>query len=212
MFLAEAEVFTGMMTSKPELRRSVLAARRALDPGVRIEADTAIAAFAADLAGATVAAYAPAGDEPGGATLADVLAATGATVLLPVLRADLDLDWAEYHGALAPTARGPREPVGPRLGVGAIAEAALVLVPALAVDRSGMRLGRGGGSYDRALTRATGLVVALLYPGELVDVLPAESHDQPVHAAYDGAHLYWTGAGRMTHHWHSNHRSASDGG
>jgi 5-formyltetrahydrofolate cyclo-ligase len=57
-----------------------------------------------------------------------------------------------------------------------------VLVPALAVDRHGNRLGRGGGSYDRALARATGLTVAVLYDGELVDLLPVEPHDVPVNA------------------------------
>ena len=46
----------------------------------------------------------------------------------------------------------------------------------------GVRLGRGGGSYDRALARATGLVVALLHDGELLDRLPREPHDLPVHA------------------------------
>jgi 5-formyltetrahydrofolate cyclo-ligase len=58
-----------------------------------------------------------------------------------------------------------------------------VLVPALLVDRRGNRLGRGGGSYDRALVRATGLTVALLHDGELVEELPAEAHDVPVRAA-----------------------------
>jgi 5-formyltetrahydrofolate cyclo-ligase len=57
-----------------------------------------------------------------------------------------------------------------------------VVVPALAVDRRGVRLGRGGGSYDRALTRAAGLTVALLYDGETVEELPAEEHDVPVKA------------------------------
>jgi 5-formyltetrahydrofolate cyclo-ligase len=78
------------------------------------------------------------------------------------------------------------EPVGPRLGVDAIAAADVVLVPALAVARDGVRLGKGGGSYDRALARArTGaLVVALLWDGELHDAgdLPVEPHDRPVDA------------------------------
>jgi 5-formyltetrahydrofolate cyclo-ligase len=55
-------------------------------------------------------------------------------------------------------------------------------VPALQVDRDGNRLGRGGGSYDRALARATGLTVALLHDDELVAELPHEPHDVPVRA------------------------------
>ena len=56
-------------------------------------------------------------------------------------------------------------------------------MPALAVSRSGMRLGRGGGSYDRALARAeSAFTVALLHDGELLDEVPAEPHDRPVDA------------------------------
>lgn len=102
--------------------------------------------------------------------------------LLPVLQPDGDLDWAADSGEYVENRVGLREPVGPRLGPGAIADCDLVLVPALLVDREGYRLGRGGGSYDRALRRATGLTVALLHDGELVPELPREPHDVPVHA------------------------------
>ena len=69
-------------------------------------------------------------------------------MLLPVLRPDGDLDWASYEGpdSLRPGPRGLTEPAEPPRGPGAIASADLVLVPALAVDHSGLRLGRGGGS------------------------------------------------------------------
>ncbi|MGX6605211.1 5-formyltetrahydrofolate cyclo-ligase [Micromonosporaceae bacterium Da 78-11] len=79
---------------------------------------------------------------------------------------------------------GLTEPAGPRLGPDAIRTAELVLVPALAVGRDGTRMGRGGGSYDRALTRLRSpgpLVVALLHDWELIDQVPAEPHDHPVH-------------------------------
>jgi 5-formyltetrahydrofolate cyclo-ligase len=133
-----------------------------------------------------IAGYAPIGGEPGGPALPEVLSGGGVPVLLPVLRDDLDLDWAPYHGpqSLHPGPRGLREPDTPRLGVSAIAGVDLVVVPALAVDVTGVRLGRGGGSYDRALARVpeSTLVVALLYDGELVDRLPADPHDRPVRA------------------------------
>lgn len=138
---------------------------------------------------AAVAAYVPVGREPGGAQLPEVLSAAlpaGSRLLLPVLRADLDVDWAVYGGpdSLRPGPRGLREPAGPRLGLTAVAAADLVLVPALAVDRQGLRLGRGGGSYDRVLARVDrNATVALLHDGELVDQLPAEPHDRPVGAA-----------------------------
>jgi 5-formyltetrahydrofolate cyclo-ligase len=102
--------------------------------------------------------------------------------LLPVLLPDDDLDWARYDGELVPGRRGLLEPPGPRLGVAAVATCDVVLVPALRVDRAGNRLGRGGGSYDRALARATGLTVALVHDDEVVDEVPHEPHDVPVRA------------------------------
>jgi 5-formyltetrahydrofolate cyclo-ligase len=127
--------------------------------------------------------------EPGGPDLpraiADVVRA--GRLILPVLLPDFDLDWAEYRGPadLRPATRGLFEPSGPRLGTAAVAAASLVVVPAVAVDCAGVRLGRGGGSYDRALARVPAGVeiIALLYPGEYLSRLPAEQHDRRVTAA-----------------------------
>ena len=134
----------------------------------------------------SVAGYAPLRAEPGGPGLIDLLAARVPRLLLPVLAADNDLDWALFAGALAARpGHGLREPTTPRLGVTALASVDLVLVPAVAVDRrTGVRLGRGGGSYDRALPRRRPgtPVVALLYPGELLDDVPSDPHDQRVDA------------------------------
>jgi 5-formyltetrahydrofolate cyclo-ligase len=177
-------LFGALASAKRDMRVAVLAARRAIAPEVRQRADDAIAVALAPLVtGKVVCAYDPMPGEPGGGALRDVLAGAG-RLLLPVLLPDLDLDWAAHGGGpLVPAGRGPREPSGPRLGVDAVTTAALVVVPAVAVDRRGLRLGRGGGSYDRALARATGRVVAVLYDGEIVPEVPAEAHDRPVHAA-----------------------------
>jgi 5-formyltetrahydrofolate cyclo-ligase len=85
---------------------------------------------------------------------------------------------------MVPGPRGLLEPGEPPRGVDAVARADAVLVPALAVDGAGRRLGRGGGSYDRALARVGPLVplIALVYDDELVEHVPAESHDIPVRA------------------------------
>jgi 5-formyltetrahydrofolate cyclo-ligase len=170
--------------TKATVRRGLLAARRS-----RSDVDNADAGVRATLADlvtgrGTVAAYVPMPGEPGGPSLPDALAGTGVRLLLPVLLPDLDLDWAVYDGALVPARFGLREPSGPRLGPAAIGSAALVVVPAVAVDRRGVRLGRGGGSYDRALARvpAGTMIVAALYDGELVDALPADPHDVRVTA------------------------------
>jgi 5-formyltetrahydrofolate cyclo-ligase len=134
---------------------------------------------------ATVAAYVSVPGEPGTGPLLDALLGRGRHVLLPVLLPDDDLDWARFDGSLVAAGRGLLEPPGPRLGPEAIATADVVLVPALAVDRAGVRLGRGGGSYDRALGRVpVGTpTCALLHDGELLDSVPSEPHDRPVSAA-----------------------------
>ncbi|MDX6562622.1 MAG: 5-formyltetrahydrofolate cyclo-ligase, partial [Gaiellales bacterium] len=75
---------------------------------------------------------------------------------------------------------GVRHPGGPSLGLQVIASAELVLAPALAVDGEGRRLGQGGGSYDRALTRTSAPVLAVVFDDEVVDAVPAELHDRPV--------------------------------
>ena len=151
----------------------------------RAQRDALLAVPELEMAG-TVAAYVSIGTEPDTRGLLFALWKRGAYVLLPRLRPDHDLDWASYEGpdSLVPGPRGLLEPSEPPRGPDAVAGADVVLVPALAVDRRGVRLGRGGGSYDRALARVGPaiLTAALLYDGELVEELPAEPHDRHVRA------------------------------
>jgi len=135
---------------------------------------------------ATVAAYVSIGTEPGTGLLLHALADAGRRVVLPVLLPDGDLDWGTYRGdaSLAPARMGLLEPVD-RLGVDAIATADVVLVPGLAVSPTGLRIGRGGGSYDRALARVPlgTFTCVLLHDEEIGLDVPAEPHDRPVTAA-----------------------------
>ncbi|WP_371646924.1 5-formyltetrahydrofolate cyclo-ligase [Streptomyces mirabilis] len=179
------------------LRRGFLAVRSRLTPYDLRESAGALALRALELPelahARTVAAYVSVGSEPGTLALLDALHARGVRVLLPVLLADNDLDWGAYAGggSLGRVQHGGRmallEPAGERLGPEAVQEADAVLLPGLAVDRRGMRLGRGGGSYDRVLARleragADPALVVLLYDTEVVEHVPAEPHDRPVHA------------------------------
>jgi 5-formyltetrahydrofolate cyclo-ligase len=129
--------------------------------------------------GTRVAAYEPLRTEPGSPELLADLHAAGFQVIVPLTLPDRDLDWLSWP---APT-DSPGSPVQP-LGPAAIGTAGLVLVPAFAVDRSGRRLGRGGGSYDRALARvpAGTTVAALIFADELIERVPTEVWDQPVTA------------------------------
>jgi len=175
---------------KAEMRAQVLARRSALPAGQRTAAgklirDAVLAAPQVQMAG-TIAAYYSVGTEPDTRGLVYALWKRGSYVLLPLLRPDGDLDWASFEGpdSLVAGPRGLREPGEPPRGVDAVARADVVLVPALAVDAAGRRLGRGGGSYDRALARVGPLValIALLYDDELVEQVPTEGHDIPVRA------------------------------
>jgi 5-formyltetrahydrofolate cyclo-ligase len=177
--------------AKAALRRRILAARAGLSVDQRAAAgralrDAILALPQVQMAG-TVAAYYSIGSEPGTHGLVYALWKRGSYVLLPRLRPDMDLDWASYEGpdSLRPGPRGLTEPTEPSRGVPAVSRADLVIVPALAVDRRGARLGRGGGSYDRALARVGPQVptIALLYDGELLGEVPAAAHDQRVRFA-----------------------------
>lgn len=136
---------------------------------------------------ATVAAYVSVGREPGTGPLLDALVAAGKRVILPLLLPDNDLDWALYDGpgSLERAGRGLLEPLGQPLGREAVSTADAVVVPALAVDRAGMRMGRGGGSYDRALGRVPvgTFTCAVLNDAEVLDVVPSATHDRRVTAA-----------------------------
>ena len=131
---------------------------------------------------ATVAAYVSVGREPGTGPLLELLRAAGKRVILPLLQADNDLDWAAYDGpdSLAPATRGLLEPTGRPLGPDAVGTADVVVVPGLAVDRTGLRLGRGGGSYDRALGQVPvgTFTCVLLNASEVLDHDPADPHDR----------------------------------
>jgi len=172
--------------TKQQWRSGLLAARRAVPAAVRAVEAVALAAHARELGVAwTVAcAYVPVGAEPGSLELLEMLRASGARVLLPVAREPAALHWAEFAGAaeLADAPHGLREPSGPVLDPATVAQAELVLLPALAVDRAGVRLGRGAGFYDRTLLLAApgARLMAVVRDDEVVAALPTDPHDVAV--------------------------------
>ena len=186
----------GAATDKANLRRRLVAARAAMTDAERATAGRRIRDHVLGMpevaAAGTVAAYYSVGTEPDTHGLVFALWKRGSYVVLPVLLPDGDLDWASYEGpdSLAPGPRGLLQPVEPVRGPGTVARADVVVVPALAVDVSGKRLGRGAGCYDRALARVGGQVptIGLIYDGELVPSVPAEPHDRVVRAVARPSH------------------------
>ena len=168
---------------KEEQRLEAIARRRAIPAADRIEAAEAIAAHVLAqpivAQASRIAAYVSMRSEPGtGPTIAGLLD-RGIEVIVPVSLEDGRLDWVTYlpEAALISTSLGISEPDGDRLGAGALSTADFVIVPALVVDVSGNRLGRGAGYYDRALAQANGPLCALLFAGEIADAVPHETHD-----------------------------------
>jgi len=168
------------MNDKAGLRRALRAQRKALDPATRAAAHEAMArALEATVpTGAPIALYAGTPDEadPSGAAIADPLwpRVTGAT--LELVRCP--------RAALVPGYRGILEPP-PTMPPVPLAEVAALVVPGVAFDLRGHRLGQGGGHYDRLIAAARALpapplVVALAYDFQIVARVPHEAHDQRV--------------------------------
>lgn len=195
-----------VVAAKSALRARLLADRSAVPPDVHDAEARALARHLEQLANSarTVCAYVPVRGEPGSTAMLDRLTQRHIRVLLPVVRTrddgtPLALMWGVYRPlkglegpgegedgpALVRARFGLLEPAQPWLPAEALAEADLVLVPALAVDRRGVRLGRGAGFYDRSLLlcRPQIPLVAVVRDAELLPAdleLPAEQHDVPM--------------------------------
>jgi 5-formyltetrahydrofolate cyclo-ligase len=181
------------VTAKAALRSRIRAERR-LRTAEQQNADAAALAFVVlelpEVARAScVALFASSDGEVGTAPLRAALAEAGVRVLLPIVLPNRRLDWAEDVGTLRPvTGIGGPEPTGPRLGPDGVRQAQVLLIPALAVDTLGRRLGQGIGYYDRVLAEVEPdvVVIALVHEDEVLDAavepVPTEPHDQLVHA------------------------------
>lgn len=169
-------------------RRAELRERRRIRTSTERAADTAgftknLVDLVSDLHAGFLAAYLSRPDEPNTRDFLRWTASAGTRVLLPVTRADGLLDWAHYDGADEDTdVVGMPTPTGELLGPIAINRVDLILVPAACVDRTGMRMGWGGGYFDKTLgsMEACPPVYAVIFDEELVDSVPRERHDMPV--------------------------------
>lgn len=133
-----------------------------------------------------IACYLPFGNEPDTELFIDWALEAGIQVLLPVSLDSGELDWVVYEGETEVGIFGFAEAVGKKVD---LASADLIIAPALAVDQSGNRLGKGKGYYDRALSDQTAPVIAVVYDDELLETIPIEPHDQPVAAVVTPSQL-----------------------
>lgn len=193
------------------MRARLLAARRAVADEVRAAEALALQQHLGRLttSAGTVCAYVPVGTEPGTIAMLDALLDRNLRVLLPVARTTgpaggdvaLPLRWGEYQpGRLVTAGFGLLEPPEPWLPESALRRAGLLLIPALAVDHHGVRLGRGGGFYDRSLVLRDpdAQLIAVVRDEELLDELPAEPHDvRMTHALSPDAGVVALGAGML---------------
>lgn len=167
-----------------------------MSPGERAEAAQAIAlhllAVPVIARANRVACYLSMPSEPGTGPLVAALHDRGVEVVVPISLDDHTLDWSTYDptAAVTTTALGIPEPAGVRLGVGALDTCDVVILPALAVDHAGHRLGRGAGYYDRALAGTSAPLCAVVFTHELLPTLPHEPHDVPVQMAVTPAGLF----------------------
>ena len=168
------------MSSKTELRHAARRKRRALgSPEFALK----LAKYAEDLplpAGAVVGGYHAHDDEADPALLLARLVELGCMVAFPRVTkgAPLDFHHVPDGAVLAPGSFGIPEPLShwPR------AKPDLLLVPLLAFDASGHRLGYGGGYYDRTLEARKVPAIGIAYAGQEVSSLPAEPHDMALSA------------------------------
>jgi len=155
-------------------------ARETAEEGVRVQLDALVARTGAR----SVSCFLSTPTEPGTRSFVNAAVHRGIRVLLPVTRADGLLDWsvATPDGDVTDGLFGLPEPVGELLGPIAVNDVDLLIIPAAAVDRSGMRLGWGRGYFDKTLGSMERCppVYAVVFDAEFVDEVPRDVHDQPV--------------------------------
>ncbi|MDP3208834.1 MAG: 5-formyltetrahydrofolate cyclo-ligase [Rhodoglobus sp.] len=172
---------------KRAMRAELRERRRICTTSQREAADDAITEhliqLTLDLRATSIATYLSLPDEPKTRDFIAWACERDISVLLPISRVDGLLDWAPYDGNdEAIDDFGMPRPTSDVLGPIAINSVDLIVVPAAAVDRTGMRMGWGRGYFDKTLGSMENRppVYAVIFDDELVEQVPTELHDQPV--------------------------------
>ncbi|MFT4259229.1 5-formyltetrahydrofolate cyclo-ligase [Microbacterium sp.] len=174
--------------AKRALRAELRERRQLLSAAQREAATTALGkrldALVDSLGARSISCFLSTTTEPGTREFVTRAVRRGIRVLLPITRADGLLDWAVAtdDDEVAEGLYGLPEPTGEVLSPMAVNDVDLMIVPAAAVDRTGMRMGWGRGYFDKTLgsMQKCPPVYAVVYDSEVLDSLPREVHDQPV--------------------------------
>lgn len=170
--------------AKAQLRSKILASRAG-----RESSNKALTANLLELVSQlkvqSVATYLSFGTEPSTIDFIVSLLRNGIEVIIPKVLPDETLAWYKWDGVSSTTSNlGMKEPDESKLQAVSVQEADLLLIPALAVDRMGNRLGRGKGYFDRELSLLSGSkIYAVCFEDEVLESLPSEDHDQRVSGA-----------------------------
>jgi 5-formyltetrahydrofolate cyclo-ligase len=174
--------------AKRALRAELRERRQLLSDAQREAAADAIGARLDELVDAlgarSISCFLSTTTEPGTRDFVTRAVRRGIRVLLPITRADGLLDWAVAtdDGEISEGLYGLPEPTGEVLSPMAVNDVDLMIIPAAAVDRTGMRMGWGRGYFDKTIGSMEKCppVYAVIYDSEVLDSLPREVHDQPV--------------------------------
>jgi 5-formyltetrahydrofolate cyclo-ligase len=168
---------------KRELRAELKSrrAQREYDPELAGQLCVQLAELCLSNGATKVACYLAFGDEPDTEIFIDWALENSIEVLLPISNADGTLGWVRFDGETQTGIFGFQEAAGP---VADLADADLIFIPAMAVDKAGQRLGKGKGYYDKALATLETIapVIAVVFDEEVLESVPTENHDHPVDA------------------------------
>jgi len=176
---------------KARVRQAMLARRQALSPAIAAAAGAAVTnrvlALPQWATAREILLYLPVGNEVDTRVLAGRILTEGRGLLLPRCRPHapglLDLGRIDSLAEARPGRYGIPEPAADRCRPPEAFTPDLILVPGVAFDLTGRRLGFGGGYYDRLLalpTMAEACTVGLAYAFQMVTRLPAEAWDRPM--------------------------------
>lgn len=164
--------------AKTQLRLEMLEARSNISSEARSQ-DLAhhLLSLCERLSAKTVGVYLSFGQEPDTWQFVRQALLAGVSLAAPKVTGNSEMDFYKYDGTTLKSSFGFEEPTGPLVSP---AELDLIIAPALAASRSGKRLGRGAGFYDRYLNKSSTPVAAVVFSTEVLDFVPSQGHDQSV--------------------------------